>query len=171
MDLDQLGNIGDAIGGLAIIGTLLYVVIELRLNTRTARASAASQSNQDWASLNETIIADPELIKLGDKIFDSKCDVASLSPAEKSRANYLFRAIMQIMESQYFLHEAGVLPKSVWENRRVFQRSYLDLPAWRDWWEVEKLTPGYTKEFIENIESAQPLALDRYNRFSCDYDA
>ena len=44
MTLEQLANIGEALGGVAVLVSLIYLIIELRRSTRTARSSNAWNS-------------------------------------------------------------------------------------------------------------------------------
>jgi hypothetical protein len=37
MTLEQLANIGEALGGMAVLVSLIYLIIELRRGTKTAR--------------------------------------------------------------------------------------------------------------------------------------
>ena len=40
MDLEALGNLGDFIGGLAVIVTFLYLAAQIRQNTESVRAAS-----------------------------------------------------------------------------------------------------------------------------------
>jgi hypothetical protein len=41
MTLEQLANIGETLGGVAVLVSLIYVIIELRRNTRSVQTAAA----------------------------------------------------------------------------------------------------------------------------------
>ena len=45
MDLTQLANLGEAIGGLAVVGSLLYLGHEVRMGTRTLRTLLTAYSH------------------------------------------------------------------------------------------------------------------------------
>jgi hypothetical protein len=42
MDLEALGNLGDFLGGIGVVITLLYLAIQIRQNTRQMRMDAAA---------------------------------------------------------------------------------------------------------------------------------
>lgn len=151
MSLADLANLGEAVGGFAVVLTLLYLAYELRTSTKTMRASTASQASQSWASLNESMLHDTELIALTNKLFDKDYDSESLSKEEKARLSLFCRTMMQKAEAEYFLFEAGILPESIWGGRRDNIRRWFALPGWKDWWDGEKRYSGYTKEFISEL--------------------
>ena len=51
MDLDALGNIGDFLGGMGVVVTLVYLAAQIRQNTKQLRANAESLRT---AALDET---------------------------------------------------------------------------------------------------------------------
>ncbi len=165
MELDQLASIGEALAGLAVLGSLVYLVFEVRRNTRTAQGAAAAQSIAAFSSINQMILQQPDLARLLKVAMDTKRDVNSLSGDEKDQLILMFRMIFQQFEAQFFLYKSGVMPKELWENRRSWAHSFLTLPVWQEWWVVESQTPGYTPGFIENVLDAPTFALDAYHHF------
>jgi hypothetical protein len=61
MELDQLASIGEAPGGLAVLGSLIYLVFEVQRNTRTAQGAAAAQSIEAFSSINKMVVQQPDL--------------------------------------------------------------------------------------------------------------
>ena len=165
MELDQLASIGEALGGLAVLGSLIYLVFEVRRNTRTAQGAAAAQSIEAFSSINKMLLQQPDLARLTKVAMDTECDVNGLSDDEKDQLILMFRMIFQQFEAQFFLYKAGVMPNELWENRRSWAHSFLTLPAWQEWWEVESQTQGYTPGFVENVLGAPTMSLDAYHRF------
>ncbi len=62
--------------------------------------------------------------------------------------------MFQRLEAQYFLYRNGTLAQEIWENRKLFNRGLLDLPIYRAWWEIEVENAQYTKEFIDELNTA-----------------
>lgn len=151
MSLDQLANLGEAIGGIAVVLSLLYLGYELRANTRTLRASKAAQSSESWSDLNVSWSQDPAILDLVRKAHVEKCESESLSIEERIRWSFYCRSIMQRCEAEYFLKEAGIHPESVYNNRITNLRSWMELPAWRDWWEREEATSMFSQDFVNSV--------------------
>lgn len=49
--VDALGNIGDFVGGIGVIVTLAYLAVQIRHNTRVARAATLQQ----WVTMTATV--------------------------------------------------------------------------------------------------------------------
>ena len=57
--LEALGNIGDFVGGIAVIATLVYLAVQVRQNTQQLRASALSTSTAANVAFNYSLGTDP----------------------------------------------------------------------------------------------------------------
>ena len=64
MNLDQLALLGEAIGGLAVVLTLLYLAFETRRNNAILVASATSDAYLKWTEFNDHISSDEQLAGL-----------------------------------------------------------------------------------------------------------
>ena len=61
MTLQDLGNIGEFLGSIGVIVTLIYLAIQIRQNTKAARASSAAESQYVFANTNEWLLENPEV--------------------------------------------------------------------------------------------------------------
>jgi len=151
MRLDQLASLGEAIGGFAVVISLLYLGYELRTSTRTLRASKAAQSSESWSDFNASMLQNSDVLDLIRKIHVEKCELESLSMEERVRFSFYCRSIMQRCEAEYFLREAGIHPEAVYKNRIANVRSWMELPGWRSWWEREESTSMFSEDFVNSI--------------------
>lgn len=151
MELTQLANLGEAIGGFAVVGSLIYLAYELRTSTKTLKASKAAQSSEFWATFNETMMQNDMLLDLIRKVHVDKCKSEELSTAELLRLNFYCRSVLQRVEAEFFLYEAGIHPLGVYQNRLNNVRSWMKLPAWQNWWEREKMTPMFSQDFVSSL--------------------
>ena len=151
MGLADLANLGEAVGGFAVVLSLLYLTYELRTSTKALKASTASQASQSWAALNESLVHDPELLALVDKFHSKDFQPSNFSKEELNRSALFCRVLMQKAESEYFLYESGIFPENIWEKRVSLFRRWFELPGWKWWWKKEKKYSAYTDEFLQNI--------------------
>jgi len=61
--LSDLANIGQVVGALAVVGSLIFVGLQVRQNTKSNQTSAL-QLNADYWLNYITALADPEFAKL-----------------------------------------------------------------------------------------------------------
>ena len=71
MTLEDLGNLGDFIGGIAVIATLVYLAIQVRQNNRllsastaAVRAASSTAINERLVSVNQALIEDASLAEI-----------------------------------------------------------------------------------------------------------
>ena len=55
MDIMELGAIGEMVGGVAVVASLIFVGLQIRANTRTMTADAGTRAQMSWAGINRTI--------------------------------------------------------------------------------------------------------------------
>lgn len=157
MSFEALGNLGDFVGGLAVVMTLIYVALEVRSNTRTVRASSAALSQDSLASINDLLASDGELAQIfshaqADRTFKN------LPPDQRLRAVVFLRANMQRFESMFFRYEAGLLEERVWVVRRDWLAGFLRNPLIAEWWESERGSSLFMPEFIRVVETVEAPA-------------
>ena len=61
MNLDDLANLGQIIGAVAVVVSLIYVALQIRQNTNAIRSAAAQTVHEHFASWYRLVAADPEL--------------------------------------------------------------------------------------------------------------
>ena len=61
MDLTQLANLGEFIGGLAVLVTLIYLALQVNQNTKTVRASTVQSLQESASSFLTSIALDEEV--------------------------------------------------------------------------------------------------------------
>ena len=149
MDLQTFAQLGEALGGLAIVVSLLYVAVELRNNTRSLRASTSYLGAHSWPEFNEKVLADPEWLSLVNRALAND---ASFSPEERLRLNITYRCLMERLDGLYYLYRNGLLEQELWDVRLTWARRFIADPFWQEWWRHERNTSNYSPSFIELLE-------------------
>ncbi len=128
MDLTQLANLGEFIGGVAVLVTLIYLAVQVRQNTQTLRRSNARQTslqNSDalrgWADSSELLVGG--FHRLPD-----------MTPAERLRFNLIWIIWMQGTGQTFEDERNGVQDPGFSRPYRLFLRGLLATPEGRDWW-------------------------------------
>ena len=153
VSIEQLGNIGDAIGGIAVLLSLWYLAREVRANTNSMKATAAKDVTRDWADFNQDMSQHPDRVSINDA-FDPSFDAANWTRDEAVAFKYHVRGVLQRFQAEYALAEAGILDAEVWEQHRIYCRAMINIPVFAEWWKTEREQPMFPAAFIEEIESA-----------------
>lgn len=106
MDLTQLANLGEFIGGVAVLVTLVYLVIQLRQNNVNIRAAARQSLLENWSDIQLDLGHHQDLLGL---IGEGIADFEGLSDAEKTQFVYLMAKYSANVYNGVLLHEQGVL--------------------------------------------------------------
>ena len=53
MSIIELGALGEFIGSIAVVITLIYLAAQIRANTRTTKANASFQATHSWAEVTQ----------------------------------------------------------------------------------------------------------------------
>ena len=64
MTLSDLGNIGEMLGGVAVLVTLVYLALQIRQNTRTMRSAAHHSANQLGVQINLVLGMNPAVARV-----------------------------------------------------------------------------------------------------------
>jgi hypothetical protein len=153
MSLEQLGNIGEFIGGLAVIASLIYLAVQIRQNTKSVRLQVEQAIKRDTFDLRRSAIENPEIADLYTKAIS---DFDSLSPGERIRVNLVCASVFEHLQHLYLLRNQGLVH---WDSQEKSLRGYLALEPFRRWWSSgrEVLRP----EFVEYVErDILPTAAD-----------
>ncbi len=139
MDLTQLANLGEFIGGLAVLVTLIYLAVQVRHNTKEMRVSSQLEVFNQQDRYTEMILDNPEArrawqVATGDPLVPPLRNPENLNPAELSIfSTVMFRALNHL-QMQWSIWRGGNLSEESWGYAVDILRAYLRTPAAIDWW-------------------------------------
>ena len=154
MNWEALATCAEIVGAIGVIASLLFLGIETRKNTLTMRASLSNSVLTASAELNDVIMANPDLRQVASKATNPNLTVGDFNPPEKDAVIYLARATMMRYEGVYVLYKQGLVEKSVWESRQALAAGLVQIPIWREYWEIDRGIGLYTEEFVAAVNSA-----------------
>jgi hypothetical protein len=158
MNWDAIGAIGETIGAVAVVISILYLSIQIRSNTRATKASASFDATHSWAASNEQVPQfSDELLEAFNKSYDPVVSQSDFSDIENIRIGAHMRALFQKLEGQYYLHKYGYLETDIWRNRSAWANGLIQLPYYRNWWETEIREAVYSDEFSAAVLSSSPI--------------
>lgn len=169
--LENLGNIGDFLGGIGVVITLIYLAVQIRQNTRQLRSdSAAAQTrslegtNTDISKWIGGIVEHRDVAELWAK---GLADIDSLDATDRLRFDYLGMQLLQAWQAVYRRTTHADDPE-LWNVTLTFVRLYFKSPGFRALWSDTKplLIPDFVSEIersssrLENQGSVAPAVQD-----------
>lgn len=130
--LEDLGNLGDFISGIAVVVTLIYLAFQVRQNTMSVEAAAVQSASQSFADIVESFARDPELMKL---YLVGTRDYEGLPGEDRQRFAAIMGSMLHRFEGLVVLSDRGILPPRSWDGAVNRLRGAFALPGTLAWWQ------------------------------------
>ena len=153
MDLTQLANLGEFIGGVAVLVTLLYLAVQVRQGTTLARASAQRETNAGFQSALAHLRQELGIYRRGCVEFDS------MSHHDQHCFELTVAPVINHLDQVIRMHKQGLETQDNVDAYGTFCLAVLQAPGARSWW--ERIKPYFVKETREYLERrfADPSSL------------
>ena len=146
--LEDLGNIGEFIGGIGVVVTLIYLAIQIRQNTASVRTAAGMDTARQVAEWADRMVVYPELGRIYNL---SAEDPDSLEPEEASRFLFYIAEIFLIYEGQYQMYRQKHIANDMWIPKRDILLGFMKNPLIETWW-VNRVS-SFSESFYNYIET------------------
>lgn len=171
MDLDSLAKLGEFVGGVFVVVTLLYLAYQVRQNTKSLRIENYARVLERMSTVQSRVASDPEL----NHVFTVGAeDPARLTRSERVRFSWALYEVFGAAEFMYHQSLEKALPPAVWQRWEASMRWWLSHPGMRAWW-AAKPAPftadfeAYARRLIEE-GPMDAATLDRWRRFVAGSD-
>jgi hypothetical protein len=111
MSLNDLANIGQVIGAIAVVISLIYVALQIRQNTNAVRSATAQSVHEHFVNWYHLIAADAELSRIA---ANGLRDYQSLSENERTRFIAAFMSFLSYSQNAFLKWRQGLLTPSLW---------------------------------------------------------
>jgi len=157
MNLMELGAIGELVGGVAVLATLIYLAAQVRQNTRYTHRTVYGSAARDCSDWMMELARDGELSQIYHRGLRTP---DALSPEELYRFNDTLGAFFTLLEG-FYLHNLEFKEIESQKRWATVIKRVLGLPGGQSFWERGKWM--YNPRFTKYIES-QCLATLRETR-------
>lgn len=145
MNWEAIGAIGEVVGALAVIATLLYLAIQIRQNTKAIRSTTLTAITEHkhfelrWSSDIATAWR------------KSLTDPGSLTPDESWQVAEWMASSFVARQNEFFQHKQGLIDDDTWEASEKIIRLALSGDWARNWW--DQFGPNaFTESFVSLVE-------------------
>ena len=149
MSLADLGSIGEFIGSIAVIISLIYVAIQVRDNTRQLVRSELNQAVSLNSTLRMTIGNSGEYATL---IVKGSKDLDSLDQVERLRFDAYMEQLFYLAIGDWVREQSGVWEPGTWNRSYAKKiRELLAQNGAKQWWRENN--EQFREEFRQAVES------------------
>jgi hypothetical protein len=158
---EAISAIGQIVGALAVVISLIYLAREVRSNARAARLAAMRSTLDAFNRLSEQIAEHPDLAELFNRGLG---DFESLQGVDRTRFNSHMHQIFRNVEDAYHQHLEGHLDPRVWRGLEVVLRDIISTPGIQAWWRLHSqwfAGDEFAKFIDQQQQTAKPPRLYR----------
>ena len=149
MTLEDLGNIGDFLGGIGVIVMLVYLALQIRSNTQTLRAASLESVVNSHSQFLDRLASDSELSRIW---FSGLWAGADLTPEEGQRLLALLFSAVRRWESAFHNVRTGTIEHSSWAGlHREYTGIFASAGAAKRW---PLIRPALSSAFLPFAEEA-----------------
>jgi len=148
MDIMELGAIGELVGGVAVIATLIYLAIQVRQANKTG----SRESYRAWVSELNKALFEPQRDSEFSELFQrANRDWDSLSPRDQGIVNAVYSPIFVLIQEVFTQNEKGDVDEYLARQADAVAATFLQMPGTATWW--ERISPTfYAPAFCDHVK-------------------
>ena len=156
MTLQDLGNIGEFLGAIGVIASLVYLALQIRQNTRAVRSSTSQAITDARVEFLSSMTDNAEVAGI---YFSGLRDRESLEGDERGRFDLLMSRFMATMENYFYQNRQGTMDREHWTRVLEILRFHIATPGGQSWWSSRRIRPDvaferFLDEEVKRIQSA-----------------
>ena len=147
MNLTDLANIGQVIGAIAVVISLIYVALQIRQNTNAVRAATVQSVHEHFANWYNFFASDASLSQIAIRGLK---DYGCLSEMDKARFVAMFMAFLSYSQNAFLKWRQGLLAPSLWLGWEQVIMNLVCSPGGKGLWKERSYLFG--EEFRRYVE-------------------
>jgi hypothetical protein len=169
MTLQDLGSLGEVVGAVATVATLIYLAIQLRQNSASIQATAELEGSRQLAQFVARISADSSM----KRIYDLIANEEELSSEDERDYSWLLAEWFHLSEGIFIQFRKGHMSADIWNEYELLLVGFLQTEIARRWW--NEVAPPFSESFRTHVEAClesgtgwKPDVVARYERSGSD---
>jgi hypothetical protein len=144
MNWQAIGAVGEILGALAVVITLFYLAIQIRQNTRVARA----ETTKDLYLASRAAILD---LAANSDLAETWAKIRGMPDAASARQWALFQSFFRLYELQHSLASQGLLDCNIADSYERVIKMFGNSNGFEEYWETSKGT--FNNRFSEFVDA------------------
>ena len=154
MSIAELGALGELIGSVAVVVTLLFLTIQMRQNTSALESNSESDAALEYAVWHQRMAADPTLVELFERAVTREHE---LTADEVARLRWLIGEFVFMCEAQYRRRLRGLLTEESWQRQLDNLIGMIDgFESIKEFWERYPVAPSFQQYIKNEMASDRP---------------
>jgi len=158
---EAISAIGQIVGAIAVVISLIYLAIQVRSSAQETRLSSMRATLDFLNRLNQQVAEHADLAELRNRGF---FDFESLEGSDRTRFNSYMLAVFRTVEGVYYQHLDGHSDPRVWRGIEAVLREMNALSGVQAWWRLR--SHWFDEEFAKFINQQQQTLKDFQDRIA-----
>jgi len=134
MSIMEFGAIGEFVGAIAVVVTLVYLAIQLRQNTNALKLNAVRSVTEELQGMFSLAASNRELTE----IIVKAAEESELHGAERARYYMFTNNLVRVYENAFLQSRAGVVDPAHWQGMTRMMIDYTSMAAFPEFWQDRK---------------------------------
>jgi hypothetical protein len=131
MSIQDWGAVGEVVGAIGVILTLIYLATQIRQNTRQLRSEGHQGITGSYNDTLSQLLADDSLFKT---LIRGCQDWESITTFQQSRCHIFFHQHLMHFRMAFQLHDKGAIDDDVFRSIEDVHIKFMANPGARVWW-------------------------------------
>lgn len=131
MTLEDLGNVSQIVGAIAVVVSIGYLAVQIQRNTQALRLSAQQAATEAHSQYLGAVAQDENLARI---LRSAQSNTSNLTDDERFRLDMLLFQVFNHFETDFYHRREGVLPAPLAERFSKVLASWLVQPGVQEWW-------------------------------------
>lgn len=150
MNWDAIGAVGEIIGALAVVTSLVYLGVQIRIQNRESRMASVHDVLEGF----RTEISAFRSAELAELLSKGTKDFEALSETEKIQFVAMIQGPFRLWEEAYHQHRAKRLSLEMWNGIHAQMRDFASTLGSQKVWALRRHT--YSEEFRTYVDNIEP---------------
>jgi len=131
MGWDAIGGIGEILGAVAVLATLVYLGRQIKQNTQEMRSSNYHGITDSFNALNVVVATNTDVAR----IFEAgNRSYSMLTTEDQTQYSFLVHASLRVWDVLYYQSHHGTGDKTLWDSEQQSLELMLRPQGAREWW-------------------------------------
>lgn len=147
-NLESLANLGEIIGAITVVVSLIYLAVQVRQNTRAQQTENFSRALDRVAAIQATLSQDPDVSIIFSK---GVSDPSDLTSRERMQFTWTMYELFGAFEFMFLASKSNEIPEEIWQRWSSAVAWWLTFSGVKTWWEARPIP--FSRSFTSYVES------------------
>ena len=153
MDWEAIGAIGEVVGAISVLITVLYLAIQIKESAKAQQTVSTNSMIEGYNSFITWCVSTEELAKTSQRMFKESNE--ELTPLDAHRLASMYRVFTNHITRLFHLRQAGVLPQDTWVTVATEAKQILNLTEFGRKFKQNNLAYADVWDAIDELESQE----------------